>query len=103
MSTRRAVALEMGASGPRARESNALAASLSARGFAYERYADPRTAFEALASQPADVLLVDADSPWLDLREFVEALRRYGALMEQEQAERAGQPKPLKRPHRAGS
>jgi CheY-like chemotaxis protein len=76
MSTRRAVALEMGASGPRAREANALASSLSARGFAYERYSDPRLAFESLAQQPADVLLVDADSPWLDLREFVEALRR---------------------------
>ncbi len=76
MSARRAVALEMGASGPRAREGTSLAASLSARGFAYERYSDPRTAFEALAEKPADVLLVDADSPWLDLREFVESLRR---------------------------
>lgn len=76
MSTRRAVSLEMGASGPRARDSNALEASLSARGFAYERYADPRSVLEALAQQPADLLLVDADSPWLDLREFVEALRR---------------------------
>jgi len=75
MSTHRAVALEMGATGPRARDSSSLASSLTARGFSYDRYVEPRAAFDALLEQPADVLLVDVDSPWLDLREFVEKIR----------------------------
>lgn len=76
MSSRRAVLLELGATGPRAREGGALANSLSARGFAIERLPDAATALEALIRVPADVLVVDADSPALDLRTFVETLRK---------------------------
>jgi CheY-like chemotaxis protein len=72
---RRAVLLDMGASGPRAREGGALAGSLSARGFSLERFGDAKAVLAALAAKPADVLIVDADSPSLDLREFVETLR----------------------------
>ncbi len=73
--TRRAVLLDVGATGPRAREGGALANSLSARGFAIERMPDGVSAIEALVRDPADVLVIDADSPSLDLRSFVETLR----------------------------
>ena len=73
--TRRAVFLDVGAIGPRAREGGALAASLAGRGFAIERLPDGQTTLEALAREPADLLVIDADSPSLDLRAFMEALR----------------------------
>lgn len=76
MNTRRAVLLDVGATGPRAREGGALASSLSARGFAIERIADGSSALDALSREPADVLVIDADSPALDLRNFVEQLRK---------------------------
>jgi DNA-binding response OmpR family regulator len=72
---RRAVFLDVGASGPRAREGGALAASLTARGFTIIRLPDGQTTLEALAREPADLLVIDADSPALDLRAFMEALR----------------------------
>lgn len=75
MNQRRAVLLDMGASGPRAREGGALATSLSARGFAFERFTDDRTALTSLAREPAELLIVDADSPSLDLRQLVEIVR----------------------------
>lgn len=72
---RRAVFLDVGAMGPRAREGGALAASLAARGFAIERLHDGPSTLEALAREPADLLVIDADSPSLDLRAFMESLR----------------------------
>lgn len=75
MSGRRAVILDMGASGPRSREGGALQSALSSRGFVVERFNDERGLLDALAREPADVLVVDADSPSLDLRELVESLR----------------------------
>jgi CheY-like chemotaxis protein len=73
--TRRAVFLDVGASGPRAREGGALAASLAGRGFVIERSPDGQSTLEALAREPADLVVIDADSPALDLRAFMEALR----------------------------
>ncbi|MDP3277497.1 MAG: DUF4388 domain-containing protein [Deltaproteobacteria bacterium] len=72
---RRAVLLDVGASGPRAREGGALAASLSARGFTLERLDHDNEVIDALARENADVLVIDADSPSLDLRVLVESLR----------------------------
>lgn len=71
----RAVLLDMGASGPRAREGGALVSSLASRGFALERFGDARVLLAHLQDEPADVLVVDADSPTLEVRELVERLR----------------------------
>lgn len=73
--TRRAVFLDVGAIGPRAREGGALAASLAGRGFVIERLPDGQSTLDALEREPADLLVIDADSPSLDLRALMESLR----------------------------
>jgi CheY-like chemotaxis protein len=73
--TRRAAFLDVGASGPRAREGGALAAALAARGFTIDRQPDGQSTLDALAREAADLVVNDADSPSLDLRAFMEALR----------------------------